>query len=167
MNDIFTTTFEKHKKLLLESLNDNKWEEKADWSVFDTPEDTSKSFEKLLGISEAKNPQPATPTTPPAPTIVSVPTGEWWEMYNELPPAVQSTARERYNLFLTNPKEPSLNFKPLQHLIGNYWSININANYRTIGIKTDIPNGFKIKWIFIGNHSQYDNYWKRLLKNKM
>ena len=164
MNDIFTTTFEKHKKLLLESLNDHKWEEKADWSVFDTPEDTSKSFEKLLGISEAKNSQP---TTPPVPTIVSVPTGEWWDMYNDLPTPVQETAKERYNLFLTNPKEPSLNFKPLQHLIGNYWSININANYRTIGIKTDIPNGFKIKWIFIGNHSQYDNYWKRLMKNKM
>jgi len=161
MNDIFTTTFEKHKKLFLESLNDYNWEEKADWSVFDTPEDTSKSFEKLLGISEAKNSPPATPT---APVIVSVPTGEWWEMYNQLPPAIQTTARERYNLFLTNPKEQSLHFKPLQYITGNFWSININANYRAVGIKTDIPNGFKIKWIFIGNHNQYDAYWKKLRK---
>ena len=159
MNDIFTTTFEKHKKLLLESLNDHKWEEKADWSVFDTPEDTSKSFEKLLGISES-----TTPTTPTAPVIVSVPTGEWWEMYNQLPPAIQTTARERYNLFLTNPKEQSLHFKPLQYITGNFWSININANYRAVGIKTDIPNGFKMKWIFIGNHNQYDAYWKKLRK---
>ena len=159
MNDIFTTTFEKHKKLFLESLNDYNWEEKADWSVFDTPEDTSKSFEKLLGISES-----TTPTTPTAPVIVSVPTGEWWEMYNQLPPAIQTTARERYNLFLTNPKEQSLHFKPLQYITGNFWSININANYRAVGIKTDIPNGFKIKWIFIGNHNQYDAYWKKLRK---
>ena len=57
MNDIFTTTFEKHKQLLLESLNDYNWEEKVDWSVFDTTEDNSGAFEKLLGISEAKNPQ--------------------------------------------------------------------------------------------------------------
>ena len=160
MNDIFTTTFEKHKKLFLESLNDYNWEEKADWSVFDTPEDTSKSFEKLLGISES-----TTPTTPPAPVIVSVPTGEWWEMYNQLPPAIQTTARERYNLFLTNPKEQSLHFKPLQYITGNFWSININANYRAVGIKTDIPNGFKMKWIFIGNHNQYDAYWKKLRKS--
>ncbi len=159
MNDIFTTTFEKHKQLFLESLNDQKWEEKADWSVFDTPEDTSKSFEKLLGISES-----TTPTTPTAPVIVSVPTGEWWEMYNQLPPAIQTTARERYNLFLTNPKEQSLHFKPLQYITGNFWSININANYRAVGIKTDIPNGFKMKWVFIGNHNQYDAYWKKLRK---
>jgi hypothetical protein len=159
MNDIFTTTFEKHKKLFLESLNDYNWEEKADWSVFDTPEDTSKSFEKLLGISES-----TTPTTPTAPVIVSVPTGEWWEMYNQLPPAIQTTARERYNLFLTNPKEQSLHFKPLQYITGNFWSININANYRAVGIKTDIPNGFKMKWVFIGNHNQYDAYWKKLRK---
>ena len=163
MNDIFTNTFEKHKRLVLESLNDYNWEEKVDWTVFDTPEDTSKSFEKLLGISETKSTQPTNPQTP---LIVSVPTGEWWEMYNNLPPAIQSTARERYNLFLSDPRETSLHFKPLQYVNGNFWSIAINANYRAIGIKTDIPNGFKMKWIFIGNHSQYDSYWKRLQKNK-
>ena len=166
MNDIFTTTFEKHRKLFLESLNDVNWEEKADWSVFDTPEDTSRSFEDLLGIKESKNPKQPAPTTPPTPLIISVPTGEWWDMYNNLPPAVQSSARERYELFLRDSKDPSLHFKPLQHLNGNFWSIAINANYRSIGIKTDIPNGFKIKWIFVGNHNQYDSYWRRLLKNK-
>ena len=163
MNDIFTSTFEKHKRLVLESLNnDYNWEEKVDWTVFDTPEDTSKSFEKLLGISEAKTVQSATQPL----VIQSVPTGEWWEMYNNLQSPIQLTARERYKLFLSDPREASLHFKRLQYVNGNFWSININANYRAIGIKTDIPNGFKIKWIFIGNHSQYDSYWRRLQKNK-
>jgi|GEM_PF-2730788 len=162
MNDIFTTTFEKHRKLFLESLNDANWEEKADWSVFDTPEDTSKSFEDLLGIKESKNLK----LKPQTPRIISVPTGEWWDMYNNLPTAVQSSARERYKLFLRNPGDSSLHFKPLQHLNGNFWSVDINASYRSIGIKTDIPNGFKIKWIFVGNHSQYDDYHTRLKKNK-
>ena len=116
MNDIFTTTFEKHKKLLLESLNDYNWEEKVDWSVFDTTEDNSGAFEKLLGISEAKNPQSVTPTTPPSLTIVSVPTGDWWELYNNLPEPIKRTAIERYKLFLKDSKEPSLHFKPLKHL---------------------------------------------------
>jgi hypothetical protein len=158
MNDIFTTTFEKHKKLLLESLNDYNWEEKVDWSVFDTTEDNSGAFEKLLGISEAKNPQSVTPTTPPSLTIVSVPTGDWWELYNNLPEPIKRTAIERYKLFLKDSKEPSLHFKPLKHRKGNYWSIDINANYRSVGIKTDIPNGFKIVWIFVGNHNQYDAF---------
>ena len=166
MNDIFTTTFEKHKKLVLESLNnDYNWEEKVDWSVFDTAEDTSRSFEDLLGIKEAKNPKQPTPTTPTSQLIISVPTGEWWDMYNNLPSAVQTSARERYKLFLSDPRESSLHFKPLHYVNGNFWSIAINANYRAVGIKTDIPNGFKIKWIFIGNHSQYDSYWKKLQKN--
>jgi len=124
MNDIFTTTFEKHKKLLLESLNDYNWEEKVDWSVFDTTEDNSGAFEKLLGISEAKNPQSVTPTTPPSLTIVSVPTGDWWELYNNLPEPIKRTAIERYKLFLKDSKE----------------------------------NGFKIVWIFVGNHNQYDAF---------
>ena len=161
MNDVFTTTFEKHKRLVLESLTDYNWEEKVDWSVFDTPEDTSKSFEKLLGISENKPSQPVN-----TPVIISVPTKEWWELFNDLPEPVKSSAIERYKLFLTNPGDPSLHFKPLRYTIGNYWSVSINANYRTVGIKTDMPDGFRIKWVFIGNHSQYDDYWKRLIKNK-
>lgn len=158
MNDIFTATFEKHKKLVLESLNDYNWEEKVDWTTFDTPENTSRSFEKLLGLDETKTPQSNTPTTP---LILSFPTTEWWEMYDNLPPVIQSSAIEKYKLFLIDSKNPSLHFKPLKHMNGNYWSVDINASYRTVGIKTDIPNGFKIKWIFVGNHNQYDAWRKK------
>ena len=70
MNDIFTSTFEKHKNLFLESLNDNNWEQKADWSVFDTQIDTSRSFDKeILGVTEA-----TTPTQKPKLQIQSFPT---------------------------------------------------------------------------------------------
>ena len=158
MNDIFTSTFEKHKRLVLESLNDYNWEEKADWSVFDTQIDTSRSFDKeILGVTEA-----TIPTQKPKLQIQSFPTKEYWKMYDDLPKPTQRTAIERYKLFLRDPTEPSLHFKPLKKVAGNYWSVAINANYRSIGIKTDIPNGFKIVWIFIGNHSQYDDYYKSL-----
>ena len=168
MNDIFTSTFEKHKRLVLESLNnDYNWEEKVDWSEFDTTEDTTRSFEDLLGISEVKTPiqQPAS-TTSTSSLIKSTPTGDWWDMYNDLPEPIKKTAIERFKLFASNTREPSLHFKPLQHIKGNYWSVSINADYRCIGIKTDVPNGFKMTWIFIGNHSQYDSFYKRLQKNK-
>lgn len=164
MNDIFTTTFEKHRKLFLESLNDANWEEKADWSVFDTPEDTSRSFKDLLGITESKNPKQPASTTPRAPNIISIPTAEWWTMFNNLPSPVQKTATERFKLFLRDSKDQSLNFKPLKEFEGNFWSVAINAKYRCIGIKTDLPNGFKIKWIFVGNHGQYEDYYARLKK---
>lgn len=157
MNDIFTTTFEKHKTLFLESLEDYNWEEKVDWTIFDTTEDNSGEFEKLLGISES-----TTPTTPPTPLIVSVPTGDWWKSYNDLPEPIKRTAIERYKLFLKDPKDPSLHFKPLRYIKGNYWSININANYRSGGIKTQIPNGFKIVWVFVGNHNQYEAWYNSL-----
>ncbi len=163
MNDIFTSTFEKHKRLVLESLNDYNWEEKADWSVFDTQIDTSRSFDKeILGVTEA-----TTPTQKPKLQIQSFPTKEYWEMYDDLPEHIKANANEKFKLFVKNPSDPSLGFKPLSLLTNaNYWVVSLNANYRVVGIKTDIPNGFKMVWIFIGNHNQYDAWWKRKLKNK-
>lgn len=163
MNNIFFNTFEKHKKLALESLNDYNWEEKVDWSVFNTPEDTSRSFDQILETSENDRVEPENDKIK-VPTIISVPTGEWWDMYNQLPEQIKKTAREKYNLFLNDPTNSILHFKPLKYTNTqeNYWSVNINGNYRSVGIRTDIPDGFKMKWIFIGNHNQYDTLWKRL-----
>jgi mRNA-degrading endonuclease RelE of RelBE toxin-antitoxin system len=153
--NIFSDTFERHKKLLFEFLNPTDWEETADWEIFNTPVDTSRSFEKEMEyvteiLSNLKI------------LVDSRPTKEFWEMYDALPEHVKKVSKLKFQLFLKNPFDPSLHFKPLKQINRKYWSVDINANYRAIAYRYDATNQISLKWIFIGNHSQYQDYYTNL-----
>lgn len=76
----------------------------------------------------------------------------FWRFFDKLPPHIQQTARKKYQIFLVNPR--SVRFKPLQNKKREYYSADVNGNYRAIG---EII-GDTIYWEFIGNHSAYEDY---------
>ncbi|MBW4574337.1 MAG: hypothetical protein KME08_03540 [Aphanothece sp. CMT-3BRIN-NPC111] len=75
-------------------------------------------------------------------------TTRFWECYNALPPAVQQTAGQCYELLKVDPSHPSLHFKK----VGKYWSVRAGQGYRALGV--EVEKG--ILWFWIGTHAQYD-----------
>ena len=76
----------------------------------------------------------------------------FWNLYKELPPAVQEVADKNFELLKINPKHPSLHFKK----VGKYWSVRAGKKYRAIGMEVD--EGFL--WFWIGIHHEYDRVIK-------
>jgi len=72
-------------------------------------------------------------------------------MYTKLPAPVQSQARRAYQLFLSNPSHPGLNFKNVDEQ-NNIYSARVGRGYRALGQ----VDGTDIVWFWIGPHSHYD-----------
>ena len=53
----------------------------------------------------------------------------FWESFDALPRAVQASAKEKYELWRSEPFHPSLHFKELRP---GLWSVRITDNYRAL-----------------------------------
>jgi hypothetical protein len=62
---------------------------------------------------------------------------------------VQELARKNHQLWLADPRHPSLRFKPLE---GKVWSIRVGDHYRALAE----VEGHEVTWIWIGHHAAYD-----------
>ncbi len=71
-----------------------------------------------------------------------------------LPINIRKLANKNFIILKSDPKHPSLHFKK----IGTIWSVRIGINYRAIAVE----EGEDFIWIWIGNHSEYEE----LLKNQ-
>jgi hypothetical protein len=76
-------------------------------------------------------------------------TARFWQLLNALPVEVQDLAKKNYDLWLTNPRHPSLRFKQLQ---GKVWSVRIGQHYRALAEL----EGNQVTWLWIGHHAEYD-----------
>jgi hypothetical protein len=72
----------------------------------------------------------------------------FWELYKELPVAIQELADKNFELLKDDPRHPSLHLKKA----GTYWSVRVGMRYRALGI--EIEEG--ILWFWIGTHAEYD-----------
>jgi hypothetical protein len=73
---------------------------------------------------------------------------DFWKAYDRLPEPVRALADKNFELLKTNPKHPSLHFKP----VGRYWSARVGIDYRAVAIK----DGDDFVWFWIGSHADYD-----------
>ena len=80
-------------------------------------------------------------------------TKRFQELLHDLPPQVQSTAKEKFKLLKENPGHPSLHFKK----VGKFWSVRISDNYRALAVR----KGNTLIWIWIGNHRDYEKLINR------
>jgi len=79
-------------------------------------------------------------------------TPQFWQLFDELPEAVQKIARRNFELLKQNPRHPSLRFKKA----GQFWSARVGLNYRALAMEYE----FGYIWVWIGSHDEY----KRMLK---
>ncbi len=87
--------------------------------------------------------------------MTSQATSKFWKFYNHLPHHVQRQARKAYQLWVENPRHPSLHFKRIDDQDPIY-SARVSDYYRVLGF----VEGNTIIWYWIGTHDEYE----RLLK---
>ena len=63
-------------------------------------------------------------------------TKRFQDLLHDLPPQIQSTAKEKFKLLKENPGHPSLHFKK----VGKFWSVRINDNYRALAVRGKYPD---------------------------
>lgn len=61
---------------------------------------------------------------------------------------IRQLARKNFQLWLRNPRYPSIHFKK----VGNFWSARVGDNYRALAI----VNGQQVEWFWIGPHDEYE-----------
>ncbi|MGH7599914.1 MAG: type II toxin-antitoxin system RelE family toxin [bacterium] len=83
--------------------------------------------------------------------MISRTTKQFWKLYNALPPDVQKRADKAYELWLSQPSNPGLQFKRVDPEDPIY-SVRIGLNYRALGILS----GDTITWFWVGKHDIYD-----------
>ena len=76
-------------------------------------------------------------------------TRRFWKCYEDLPPQVQETADQCYELLKADPSHPSLHFKKIGK---KYWSVRAGLDYRALGV--EVESG--ISWFWIGTQAEYD-----------
>lgn len=75
----------------------------------------------------------------------------FWRCYRALTVDVRQEARKAYRLWLSDPSQPTLHFKPMSGK-SKLWSVRVNnRGYRAMGIR----DGDLMTWIFIGTHDDY------------
>jgi hypothetical protein len=72
----------------------------------------------------------------------------FWELFEQLPPDIQTRAEKNYELFSSNPGHPSLHLKR----VGGFWSVRITDSYRALAVR----DGNEFTWVWIGPHDEYD-----------
>ncbi len=69
-----------------------------------------------------------------------------------LPDDVRRQAGKAYELFIRNPRHPSLRFKRV-HATQPIYSVRISIHHRAVGVLS----GDDILWFWIGTHSDYES----------
>jgi hypothetical protein len=75
-------------------------------------------------------------------------TPQFWQLYRQLPEAVQQLADKNYELLKADPQHPSLHFKRIE----DFWSVRVGAHYRALGFDHE----GSVLWFWIGSHAEYD-----------
>ena len=76
---------------------------------------------------------------------------------SKLPDDIQDRARKSFQLWLDNPRHPSLQFKKV-HPTDDIYSARISRDYRVVGFKDDDT----LVWFWIGPHDEYDRLLSQL-----
>ncbi len=79
-------------------------------------------------------------------------TPDFWACYGELPENVRMAAKVAYAVWSSNPRHPSLHFKPLPSAGEGVWSVRIGIHWRALGVR----QGASMIWFWIGSHAEYD-----------
>ena len=74
-------------------------------------------------------------------------TPQFWSHFEQLPEAVQGTARRNFQLLKNNPRHPSLHLKK----VNDYWVVRVGRSHRAIAIE----EGQDLFWVWIGGHDAY------------
>jgi hypothetical protein len=75
----------------------------------------------------------------------------FWECYYQLPLNIRQFADKTYELWLQNPRHPSIRFR--QRANSNYWTARIGGHYRAVG---KFYEGIFV-WVWVGSHEQYNH----------
>jgi hypothetical protein len=73
---------------------------------------------------------------------------KFWAAYNALPESVRRTADKNFALLQSDPKHPSLHFKP----VGRYWSARVGSDHRAVASRREDD----VLWFWIGTHAEYE-----------
>lgn len=84
-------------------------------------------------------------------------TKEFRKLLESLPPEVREQAERAYALWRLDPYHPSLQFKQVSRRQQIY-SVRVGIGYRALGLREDDH----VFWFWIGSHTQYDQFLKRL-----
>lgn len=87
----------------------------------------------------------------------SLATSRFWKLYSALPSETRALADKTYQLWLADPKHPSLHFKELAGS-GRRFSVRIGIRYRAIGWK---PTSSCVEWVWTGSHADFDSLLKK------
>jgi hypothetical protein len=79
-------------------------------------------------------------------------TAGFWRRHAALPEEVKALADKNIELLKSNPKHPSLHFKP----VGRYWSARVGMEWPAVAL----PPADGFDWFWIGSYGEYD----RLIK---
>ena len=72
----------------------------------------------------------------------------FWSSYDRLPAPVRELADKNFAVLKSDPRHPSLHFKP----VGRYWSVRVGIRYRALATEVDGD----LVWFWIGSHADYD-----------
>ena len=62
-------------------------------------------------------------------------TRRFWKCFDDLPEAVQKTAKKNFELLKKEPIHPSLHFKK----VGKFWSARVGINHRALAVEDGSP----------------------------
>ncbi len=74
-------------------------------------------------------------------------TRRFWNCFNDLPEAVQKTAKRNFELLKKDPAHPSLHLKKF----GKFWSVRVGINHRALAVA---DGSDFLGWI--GTHDEYE-----------
>jgi hypothetical protein len=75
----------------------------------------------------------------------------FWKHFDALPDSVQKLAGEKYRLWKSDPRHPSLSFEERRNGI---CVVRIGNHYRAVGVR----EGDVIAWFWIGTHEEYNRF---------
>ena len=75
-------------------------------------------------------------------------TRRFLKCFDNLPEAVQKTAKKNFELLKKDPTYPSLHFKK----VGKFWSARAGINHRALAVE----DGSDFIWVWIGAHDEYE-----------
>ncbi len=91
--------------------------------------------------------------------MISETTDSFRRQLREAPEAVRSLAGQVYQLWSSNPRHPSLQFKRI-HQSEPIYSVRIGIHWRAVCVVEDNT----AVWFWIGSHAAYDALIKKLRK---
>ena len=80
---------------------------------------------------------------------------EFWRLYRELSPQIQSATRRAYELFTRNPAHRSLRLERLR-ADPRAWSVRVTRDVRAVALR----RGDEWIWFWIGTHHAFDRRFK-------